>query len=151
MYHFYTEVRKKKTNENDQTDGNYKTQTLKCIRAALGQYFKDTCSIDIIRNELFLQANESYPPIEDPNLKKLTEYSKKKSMDPNMQRSYNRPLCSISYTICVVGAVKIFHKMTKNTFAIPVNPSNNKEYICQKIDEADKNNGHKDTIKANQG
>ena len=74
---------------NDTTDGSYKTQTLKCIKAALGCYFKDTRSIEIIRNELFLKAKEiglgeiePYPPIEDADLEKLTEYFKQQIEGP---------------------------------------------------------------------
>ena len=100
LYHFYTEVRKKKIDSNDNNDGSYKTQTLRCIWDALGRHFKDTHSIDITNNEMFLKANkmfigmtklkkenglgdiESYPPIEEADLEKLTQHFKDKINGP---------------------------------------------------------------------
>ena len=46
----------------DDEDGkhNYRNTTLKAIRAALCQYFKSTRCIDIINNESFIEANETF-------------------------------------------------------------------------------------------
>ena len=41
--------------------------------------------------------------------------------------------------------------MSVNTFAIATDPDTKKEYIYQKVDEADKNHNQNDTHKANQG
>ena len=41
--------------------------------------------------------------------------------------------------------------MTTNTFGIAIDPQCKKEYLYQKIDEADKNHNQNDTRKANQG
>ena len=87
---FYIEVKKKNTNPDDPNKGAYKTQTLKCIHAALGRFFKEHRGIDIIKNELFIKANDiflgmtkdnkqkglrevgSYPPIDESDVKTLT-------------------------------------------------------------------------------
>ena len=41
--------------------------------------------------------------------------------------------------------------MTVNTFAISIDPETKKQYIYQKLDEADKNHNQNDIHKANQG
>ena len=88
---FYSEVCKKKLDKNGKIQ-EYKTSTLKCIRAGLNRHFKATRSIDIITDQRFIQCNEmfkgvacigkaegwgemnSFPKIEDQDMEKLSTY-----------------------------------------------------------------------------
>lgn len=79
---FYTEVRK------SDAEGEYKTSTLKCIRAAINRHYKATRSLDILSDPRFIKSNEMFtgvakkakqegrgevesrPPIEEEDMKK---------------------------------------------------------------------------------
>ena len=93
---FYTELKKKKVDTNDeQTSDEYRNTTLRCIRGALVHYFKDIRGIDIIKNETFLTSNEmflammkvnkekglgdivSYRPVVPTDMQKIAEYIKR--------------------------------------------------------------------------
>ena len=75
---FYTEVKPKNTpkktktskgnpedekendNNEEELDPDYKNSSLRCMRAALNRYFKEHLGVDIINNELFVNANEMF-------------------------------------------------------------------------------------------
>ena len=81
-----------------------------------------------VNKENCLGDIESYPPVEEADVEKLTQHFKDKINGPPDARI-----------------------LTIKTFALAVDPSNNKQYIFQKVDEADKKHSYKDTTKANQG
>ena len=89
---FYVEVKKKIPNDGQSgTESNYKASSLRALQAALAHYFKKTRGIDLIQNEIFIKSNDmfkaitavnkqdglgevvSFPPIEDGDMRKLTE------------------------------------------------------------------------------
>ena len=59
---FFAEATKKNSDDinNPEESSEYKTQTLRCIRAALGRYFKEERGTDIIKNELFVKCNDMF-------------------------------------------------------------------------------------------
>ena len=88
-------------------------------RSALTRYFKDERSIDIIRNEKFLKYNEmfvavakvnkelglgnieSYPPINDADHKKLSQYFKiKMHANPDPKYLQHVVVFFIIYYLC---------------------------------------------------
>lgn len=158
---FYTELRKV------DGQGEYKTSTLKCIRAALNRYYKDTRCIDIIANESFIRSNqmfkgvtckakeegrgetESKPPIEPEDLQQLSNYfTKNMSGPPNAEKLQEVMLFNIIYYMGRRGRQNL-RKMTKETFAVTTDASG-KQYIYQAIKEQDKNHSGSDMSPNNQ-
>ena len=94
---------------------------------------------------------ESNPPIEAPDMAKLTNYFKQNlTGPPNAMILLKTVVFYIIYYLCRRGRENL-REMTVNTFPIALDPTNNLEYVYQKVDKADKNHGHNDTNKANQG
>ena len=104
--------------------------------------------IDIIKNELFVKCNDilkgftnnkkekglgemvSYPPIEDPDLVLITAYFERKMEGPPDPKNSSA---------------------NRRHLLLQLIPTNNLQYIYQKVDKADKNHSGVDTGKANQG
>lgn len=174
---FYSEVRKKEVRddpegaaENSEELGKlYKNTTLKAIRSALTRYFKDKLCIDIISNEAFIRANSifagiqkinkalgkgnvvSKPPLEDIDLKKITDYFKEgMSGPPNAALLQEIVLFNTVLYMCRRGRENL-RAMSKETFKIAVDPEDNRRYIYQAIDEADKNHSSECTGNSNDG
>lgn len=174
LLQFYSEVRKKEIKENpgqdiSDDDKLYKNTTLKAIRGALARHFKNTRSIDIISNERFIKANAvfegvtkinkekgkgnivSKPPIEDVDLLKLTEFFKQgMAGPPNATLLQEIVLFYILMYMCRRGRENL-RPMTVDTFKVATDAEDNRQYIYQAIDEADKNHGAQDTSKSNDG
>ena len=173
---FYVEVKKKNVEDYEEEDAeqeelktSYKTTTLHAIRGALTRYFKDTRQIDIRSDPMFIKANEMFlgkmkqnkqkglgkidnkPPINDSDLKLIAEYFKKTMAGPPNPKGLQQiVIFNIIYYLCRRGRENL-RPMKKTTFAIDTDPTNGKEYIYQKEDEADKNHSVCDTSIANQG
>lgn len=171
---FYAEVRKKEITANPETgptdnDKLYKNTTLKAIRAALGRYFKEKRSIDIMSNEAFIRSNQvfegvlkvnkekgkgfilSKPPIEDIDLAKLTKYFQDgMAGPPNPVLLQECCLFYIVMYMCRRGRENL-RNMTVETFKFATDPEDGRQYIYQDIDEADKNHNHHDMTKSNDG
>lgn len=174
---FYSEVRIKETknspesveDDDEDTSRLYKNTTLKAIRGALARYFKETLSIDIISSEPFIRANQifegvqkinkekgkgnivSKPPIDDTDLAKITEYFKAgMAGPPNPDLLQELVLFYIVLYMCRRGRENL-RNMTKDTFAFATDPEDNREYIFQAINEADKNHSHLDMSNSNDG
>ena len=93
----------------------------------------------------------SYPPIKDADMKTLKEYFQfNMTGNANPRALQEVIIFYIIYYLCRRGRENL-RKMTVNTFAIANDPDTKKEYIYQKVDEADKNHNQNDTNKANQG
>lgn len=175
---FYSEVRKKEVRDNpeensleeeENTAALYKNTTLKAIRSALNRYFKDKLGIDIISSEPFIKANAifegvqkinkalgkgnivSKPTLEDVDLKKITEYFKSgMAGPPNPTLLQQIVLFNAIMYMCRRGRENL-RAMKTNTFQIAVDPEDNRRYIYQAIDEADKNHSAESTMKSNDG
>lgn len=164
--------REKAMPENDDDDDPnrlYKNTTLKAIRGALARYFKEKRSIDIISSEKFLRANEIFqgvqtinkqfgkgnivnkPPIDDADLAKITEYFET-GMNGPTNPALLQEICLFYMVLymCRRGRENL-RSMKKNTFSLDTDPEDGREFIFQQIDEAEKNHGHKDTGKSNDG
>lgn len=147
---FYTELRK------SDAEGEYKTSTLKCIRAALNRYFKGTRSLDILSDPRFICSNEMFsgvtkkakeegrgeidsrPPIEEDDMKKISTYFEQYlAGPPNPEKLMEMALFSIIYYMCRRGRQNL-RKMTKETYEIKSDPSGRK-FIEQAVKEHDKN------------
>ena len=125
LENFYAEVCKKNPENDDQMDKqdnndnttadshcktHYKNTTLKSIHSTLCRYYKQSRSIDIIKNEQFIRANsifqgvqqinkekgfgdiKSIPPINDSDLAKVMAYFRNAMDGPpnakNLQESH---------------------------------------------------------------
>ena len=132
LENFYAEVCKKNAAENDENasleDSNskrHKNTTLKSIRSALVRHFKQTCLIDIIKNENFIRANEvfqgiqqinktdgfgeikSIPPMNDPDLKLMMDYFTANMQAAPNAKTYKKLFCSMCYSTFVIGPERI--------------------------------------------
>lgn len=156
---FYTELRK--------VDGEqeYKTSTLKCIRAAINRYYKEHRSIDLLQDGRFVRSNEMFkgvtkkakqegrgetestPPIEPEDMALLAKYFEENlSGPPNAIKLQQMVIFNTIYYMCRRGRQNL-RPMTKETFQIATDASG-KRYIYQAIKEQDKN--HKeDDLSAN--
>lgn len=176
LENFYTDVRKKEAQSNPENEAGddddqrlYKNTTLKAIRAALGRYFKEKLSIDIMSNENFIRANQIFegvqrinkekgkgnvtnkPPIDDSDLTKITHYFRQgMNGPPNPGLLQEVVLFYVLLYMCRRGRENL-RSMTRDTFSIATDPYDGREYIYQAVDEADKNHSHKDTTKSNDG
>lgn len=158
---FYTELRKA------DGEGEYKTSTLKCIRAALNRHYKEKRSLDIIANESFTWSNlmfkgvtkiakeegrgetDSRPPIEPEDLQTLQKYfAENLAGPPNPYKLQEMMLFNIIYYMGRRGRQNL-RKMTKETYAISTDASG-KRYIYQAIKEQDKNHAGSDMSPNNQ-
>lgn len=158
---FYTELRKA------DGEGEYKTSTLKCIRAALNRYYKDTRCLDIIANAAFIKSNQMFkgvtskakeegrgetdskPPIEPEDLQQLSTYfANNIAGPPNADKLQEVMLFNIIYYMGRRGRQNL-RKMTKDTFAVSTDASG-KQYIYQAIKEQDKNHSAEDMSPNNQ-
>ena len=147
----------------------YKNTSMKAIRGGLCCYFKDKRSIDIISGEAFIRANSVFTGILQINkekglgdIKSKTEMSQfdmdilqnyfKTSMagPPNPQLLQEIIIFYVLYYMCRRGRENL-RPMTKETFGIRVDKEDNRKYIFQQIDEADKNHTYHDTTKSNDG
>lgn len=162
LTNFYTELRKADaTNE-------YKTSTLKCIRAAINRHYKDTRSIDILTDTRFIKSNEMFtgvtrkakqegrgevdsrPPIEEDDMKKISAYfADNLSGPPNPGKLLEMAVFSIIYYMCRRGRQNL-RPMTKDTFKIDVDAAG-KKFIYQAVKEADKNHRTDDVSPNTQG
>lgn len=158
---FYTELRKA------DGQGEYKISTLKCIRAALNRFFKETCSLDIIANPKFIRSNEmfqgvtkkakeegrgetnSMPPIEPEDLQRISEYFQQNmNGPPNPAKLQEIVLFNVIYYMGRRGRQNL-RKMTKDTFKISQDPDGTR-YIYQAKKELDKNHKENDLRPNNQ-
>lgn len=157
---FYTELRKA------DSSGEYKTSTLKCIRAAINRHFKVTRSLDIISDPCFILSNEMFsgvakkakaegrgetdsrPAIEE-DMKKISAYfTEHLNGPPNPQKLLEMALFSIIYYMCRRGRQNL-RTMTKDTFKIDTD-ANGQKYIYQAVKEHDKNHRNEDMTSNNQ-
>ena len=177
---FYTEVKKKdrtppkkskksklalkpKLLESDE----YKTSSLKCIRAALNRYFRRERCLDIISDKRFIAANDMFKgvtkvareegrgfvehkeTITEADFQKLKEYFSKNMAGPANGRSLQEiVLFNVIYQMGRRGRENL-RPMTKNTFAVSID-SEGKKYIHQVTDELTKNYTEASSEKANQ-
>lgn len=158
---FYTELRKK------DGEGEYKTSTLKCIRAALNRYFKEKRSLDILSDARFIKTNEMFkgvtrvakregrgevnsrPPIEAEDLQRITTYfTNNLAGPPNAKHLQEIVLFHIIYYMGRRGRQNL-RGMQKDTFAIATDASG-KRYIYQAKKELDKNHKEDDMSPNNQ-
>lgn len=147
---FYTELRKA------DCEGEYKTSTLKCIRAAINRYYKGKRSLDILQDPRFIISNEMFkgvtkkakedgrgevnstPPIEEEDLKKVSAYFERNlAGPPDAEKLQEVVLFYVVYFMCR-RARQNLRNMKKNTYAIASDPSG-REYIYQAVKEHDKN------------
>lgn len=152
---FYTELRKK------DGEGEYKTSTLKCIRAAINRYFKEERSLDILKDGRFVRSNEMFkgvtrlakkegrgevesrPPIEPEDLSKIAAYfSANLAGPPNAKHLQEIVLFHIIYYMGRRGRQNL-RGMQKDTFAVATDASG-KRYIYQAKKELDKNHKEDD-------
>lgn len=93
----------------------------------------------------------SKPPIEDVDLLKLTTFFKKGMQGPP-DPALLQEICLfyIVMYMCRRGRENL-RPMTVETFKVATDPEDNRQYIYQAIDEADKNHGPKDTSNSNDG
>ena len=74
LTNFYSELKKKNADQSDENDVEdsyeYKNSTLRAIRASLVRYFKDTRRVDIICNEMFIEANDMFLALTNVNKEK---------------------------------------------------------------------------------
>lgn len=158
---FYTKLRKA------DAKGEYKTSTLKCIRAAINRYFKETRSLDILLDPRFIRSNEMFtgvakkakeegrgkvdsrPPTEEDDMKKISAYfAEALSGPPDAEKLIEMAIFSIIYYMCRRGRQNL-RTMTKDTFWIDFDPTGRK-FIYQAIKEHDKNHRTDDLSPNNQ-
>lgn len=161
LTNFYTELRKA------DAQGEYKTSTLKCIRAAINRYYKNSKSLDILSDPRFIRSNEMFtgvarkakeegrgetasrPPIEEDDMKKISAYfAEHLNGPPNPEKLLEMALFSIIYYMCRRGRQNL-RKMTKDTYKIASDSAGHK-YIYQACKEHDKNHRDEDTSANNQ-
>ena len=118
------------------------------MRTALTRYFKKQRGIDLIKNKLFLRANmmftamtkankeaglgevESYPPIEEGDMKTLVAYIRRTMHgDPDAKSLQQIVVFYIIYYLCLRGRENLC-QMTVSTFGIAVDPENILQYVC---------------------
>ena len=147
----------------------YKNTSMKSMRAALCRHYKEKRSIDIISNEAFIRANavftgilqlnkenglgeiKSKTDISDFDLDTLLNYFRTSMSGlPNPKKLQDINIFYILYYMCRRGRENL-RFMTKATFKVAIDPSDNRKYIYQDIDEADKNHTYTDTTKSNDG
>ena len=168
LENFYGEVCKKNTdefqvddNENSSNKLRYKNTTLKSICSALVWYFKQIRSIDIIKNENFIHANEVFRGIQQINksegfgeiksipsmtlISKLMDYFCWNMQGlPNAKHLQEICLFYVLFYTCCHGRENL-RSMTKSTYSIEVDPEDGRRIFHQNIDEADKNHSYLDT------
>ena len=149
-------------------DENDAVQTTKCICTALNHYFRKNRGIDIVKDTDFVRSNEmfkaicieskksgkgvkkSYPPISPIDLERIAEYFCYDHItNPDPRRLQQNLVFYIIYFFCQCGRENLY-AMKKNTFKLVVEPDGT-EYICQEIDEIDKNHTADDTTISNEG
>lgn len=159
---FYTELRKA------DTKGEYKTSTLKCIRAAINRHYKETKSLDILSDPRFVASNEMFagvtkkakeegrgetdsrPAIEEDDMKKISAYFEQHlNGPPNPEKLLEMALFTIIYYMCRRGRQNL-RSMTKDTFKIDTD-STGQKFIYQAKKEHDKNHRNDDVTPNNQG
>ncbi len=147
--------------------GDYKVQSLKCIRAALNRHFKETRNLDIIAfgktNEMFKGitkkarregrgSTESFPTIPDQDMECLGEYFFQKIEDPTAQLSLKKLQESVMfflmYFTCRCGHKNI-HSMTLSSYEVKTD-ENGMKYIIQSTDKLHKNHQWDSTTPANE-
>lgn len=161
LYHFYTNLRKAK-------GGEYKLQSLKCIRAGLNRYMKEERNLDIIKDVKFAKTNEMFkavttkarkkglgftkntPPIEPDDMALLSQHFDHDFMNqPSPRLLQKAVLFNIIYYFCRRGRQNI-HGFTQDVFELSTDPDGT-QYVYQAIDEMDKNHGVDETRPANEG
>lgn len=161
LYDFYSDLRKV-------DGGNYKLQTLKCIRAGINRFMKEKRGLNIINDTTFTRSNEMFkavstkarrlglgstkstPLIEEEDLIKCTEYFHHDIMNhPDPRKLQRNVLFNIIYYFCRRGRQNI-HAFTKNTFKTDYD-AEGREFVYQAVDEMDKNHGIEDDQPANDG
>lgn len=158
---FYSDLRKV-------DGGEYKLQTLKCLRAGINRFTKEKRNLDITNDLKFTRTNEmfkavsvkarkegrgstkSYPPIEPDDLNKLAEFFNHDIMNhPNPRKLQKCVLFYIIYFFCRRGRENIYD-MTIDTFQVATE-FDGVQYVYQAIDEQDKNHGIETNDPAKQG
>ena len=138
--------------------GNYKLQSIKCIRAGINRYMKAEKNIDIISNDKFVKANEMFqgvskqlrmtglgsvkstPVITEEDLTKISEYFTHDIMNnPDPKKIQQCLIFYIIYFFCRRGRENLY-EMKFNTFQVDLD-STGRRYVFQAIDEYDKNHG----------
>lgn len=158
---FYSNLRKV-------NGGDYKLQTLKCIRAGINRCTKEQRGLDIISDERFKKTNEMFkavttrarkegrgstkntPPIEPEDLPLITQYLQHDVMNnPDPKKVQQCVLFNIIYYFCRRGRQNIYD-FKIDTFQIDCDPDGT-HFVFQAIDEQDKNHGIYDDQPANDG
>lgn len=161
MLDFYTNLRKVK-------GGDYKLQSLKCIRAGINRFTKANRNLDIINDTRFTQTNEMFkavstkarregrgstkstPPIEPEDLSILADFFYHDfTAQPEPRLLQKAVLFNIIYFFCRRGRQNIYN-FTQDHFQLAVDPDGT-EYVYQAIDELDKNHGIDIDTAANDG
>ena len=159
LHDYYAETCK--INPTAGEDGDYKTSTLKCIRASLNHHFKETRKIDIISDARFVEVNkmfqvvtvlnkdeghgevESLPSIEPEDLKLIGTYFENNMQGPpNPLLLQEIVLFNIIYYMGHRGRQNL-RRMKINTFEI-ASDAEGKRFIEQVIKERDKNHREND-------
>lgn len=145
LLNFYTDLRKV-------DGGQYKLQTLKCLRAGINRFTKEKRNLDIIQDVRFTRTNEmfkavttqarregrgstkSYPPIEEEDLAKLAQYFDQDFMNnPNPKKLQKCLIFYIIYFFCRRGRENL-RDMTIHTFQVTTD-ADGVQYVYQAIDK----------------
>ena len=159
LYDYYASIKPQK-------EEMYCVQTLKCIHAGLGRFFRKSLGVDIASDSMFVKANEMFkamtvhskrsgkgvknstPPISQIDLERIAEYFNHDHVtEPNGRKLQQNLIFYIVYFFCRRGRENLYN-MTKETFKIKVQPDGT-EVLIQAIDEMDKNHGPDDTNRTN--
>lgn len=127
LFDFYTEAR---TAKNER----YKNSTLKCIRAGVNRYVKETRGIDIVSDQNFIRCNEVFKGvqkqgkkagkgsvkhkdiIQSQDMERLQDYFSR-YMQPNAIILQHFVMFNIMFYMCRRGREN-FASMKKNTFEV---------------------------------
>ena len=150
-----TQARRSLSRGNKNQLDEYKNSSLKCIHAALNRYFRHERGIDIISNELFIEANEMFrgvtkvarkegrgniehkQAISEEDLKKQSNiFTKNMQGTPNAKALQQLILFNITYLMGCCGRENLC-LMNIGTFDI-VKDTDGRKFIHQIIDEHDK-------------
>ena len=156
------------TNAKKIDGGDYKVQSLKCLRAGINRYMKAERGIDIIDNENFVSANQMFrgvnkqkriqgkgstkttPVISDEDLREIYSYFRHDIMNkPDPRKIQQCLIFFIIYYFCRRGRENLY-TMTVDTFKVDIDPTTGRRFVYQDIDEHDKNHGVDSTDPANQ-
>jgi hypothetical protein len=152
---------KKKGKNTDEDGGMYKKNAYVSLRYGLARYIKKEMGHDIVEDAAFatsqdvfhamcqklkksgLGGTEHYPPIASEDLKRLyngTHHALNVTTPVGLQK---KVWFEIILYLCKRGRENQ-REMRKDTFVVACDASG-REFVCQDIDESDKNHGASDT------